>query len=126
MSTSVLYWRRTDIEGLERLELVDGPDGITATSTLICAEDGGFRLDHHWRLDSGWRALSVAVERWGPQGHGTLRLERAGSGWRVDGAPRPDLDGADEPDLSVTPFCNSFPIRRLPAGAGATRSNRCS
>ena len=36
----------------------------------------------------------------------------------MDGAPRPDLEGAEEPDLSVTPFCNSFPIRRTPEGVG--------
>jgi hypothetical protein len=45
-------------------------------------------------------------------------LERAGIGWMVDGVHRPDLDGADEPDLSVTPFCNTFPIRRTPLDAG--------
>ena len=31
-----------------------------------------------------------------------------------------DLDGAQEPDLSVTPFCNTFPIRRTPAATGAS------
>jgi hypothetical protein len=122
MSTSVLFWRRTDIEGLERLELAIGPDGVTATSTVICLEAGGFRLDHHWRLGPDWRARSVTVERWSSQGHGILRLERAGTGWRVDGAPRPDLEGAEEPDLSVTPFCNTFPIRRTPEDAGRSLS----
>ena len=120
MSTSVLFWRRTDIEGLERLELTVEPDGVTATSTVICLEAGGFRLEHHWRLDPDWRAQSVTVERWNAQGHGVLRLERAGTGWRVDGAPRPDLEGAEEPDLSVTPFCNTFPIRRTPERPGET------
>ena len=120
MRRSVLFWRRTDVEGLERLELAIGPDGVTATSTVLGVEAGGFRLDHHWRLDPGWRAQSVTVERWNAAGHGRLRLERAGAGWRVDGAPRPDLDGAEEPDLSVTPFCNSFPIRRTPEAAGAS------
>jgi hypothetical protein len=62
----------------------------------------------------------VIVERWSAAGHGVVRLERAGAGWRVDGAPRPDLDGAEEPDLSVTPFCNTFPIRRTPQTAGAS------
>jgi Putative glycolipid-binding len=52
--------------------------------------------------------------------HGVLRLERAGTGWRADGHARPDLEGAEEPDLSVTPFCNTFPIRRTPEGAGAS------
>jgi hypothetical protein len=118
MSLSIYCWRRLDIEGLERLELRIEPDGISAASTVLCLEAGGIRLDHRWRLDPEWRALSVIVERWNAQGHGVLRLERGGSGWSVDGARRPDLDGAAEPDLSVTPFCNSFPIRRTPEGAG--------
>lgn len=120
MSTSIYFWRRTDVKGLERLELVIEPEGVTATSTAICLEAGGFRLDHRWRLDADWRAQLVTVERWNSQGHGVLRLERAGTGWRVDGGLRPDLDGAEEPDLSVTPFCNTFPIRRTPEGAGAS------
>ena len=118
MSRSVLFWRRTDVEGLERLELVVEPEKVTAMSTVICTEDGGFRIDHRWRLDREWRAHDVIVECWNTRGHGVLHLERDGTGWRVDGAPRPDLEGADEPDLSVTPFCNTFPIRRTPLGVG--------
>ncbi len=118
--SSVLFWRRTDVEGLERLELTIGPDGVTASGTVVCLEDGGFRLDHTWTLDADWRALVVEVEVRAPHTQGALRLERAGSGWLVDGLPRPDLDGAEEPDLSVTPFCNTFPIRRVRAGASLT------
>jgi uncharacterized protein len=118
MSTSVLFWRRTDIEGLERLELTIEPDRIRAMSSVLCLEAGGFRLDHRWLLTPGWRAQSVTVERWNVQGHGGMLLERDGSGWRVDGTLRPDLEGAEEPDLSVTPFCNTFPIRRTPQPAG--------
>lgn len=120
MSTSIYFWRRTDVEGLERLELAVESEGIAAKSTVICLEAGGFRVDHCWRLDADWCAQLVTVERWSSQGHGVLRLERAGTGWRVDGAPRPDLEGAEEPDLSVTPFCNSFPVRRTPGTAGAS------
>ena len=120
MGSAVLFWRRTDVEGLERLELVVGPDGVTATSTVLCLEGGGFRLDHRWQLGPDWRARAVTVERWSAREHGVLRVERDGAGWRVNGAPRPDLDGAEEPDLSVTPFCNTFPIRRTPATPGAS------
>lgn len=120
MNKTILFWRRTDIEGLERLELVTQPDRIEATSTVLCLESGGFRLDHRWRLSPGWSALSVQVERWSADAHTRLLLERDGTGWLVDGARRPDLDGAQEPDLSVTPFCNTFPIRRTPTDAGAS------
>ena len=125
MPSSVLFWRRFDVEGLERLELTVGPEGVAATSAVIGLEAGGFRLEHRWRLDPDWRAQSVTVERWNAQGHGVLHLERAGTGWRVDGAPRPDLDGAEEPDLSVTPFCNTFPIRQDAGARGRELAARC-
>lgn len=115
---ATLLWRRTDLPGLERLMLATTPEAVLADSTLICAEGGGLRLDHRWRLTPGWRALSLSVERWGPAGHARLDIARAESGWTVNGSRRPDLDGAEEPDLSLTPFCNTLPIRRLPAGAG--------
>jgi hypothetical protein len=114
----ILFWRRTDVTGLERMALSVSPDAVNAESTVICVEDGGFRLDHRCRLTSDWRALSLEVERWGADGHKILTIERSGHGWRVDGVPRPDLDGAEEPDLSITPFCNSFPIRRMPGEPG--------
>lgn len=120
MGKSVLFWRRTDLDGLERLELEVGPDAVIATATVICVEGGGFRLDHRWQLGPDWRAQSVTVDRWNATGYGALRLERDGTGWRVDGVTRPDLDGAEEPDLSVTAFCNTLPIRRTPEDAGAS------
>jgi hypothetical protein len=112
MNRTVLMWRRIDLPGFERLVLEVSAGRAIATATVLSAEAGGMRLDHHWRLDGDWRALSVDVERWTPQAHGLLRLERAGAGWTVNGEPRPDLEGAEEPDLSATPFCNTFPIRR--------------
>lgn len=118
MNESIHFWRRMDMPGLERLALSIDAAHVYASSTVLCLEAGGFRLDYHWRLDADWRTQSVTVERWNEQGHGSLRLERAGAGWRVNGDQRPDLEGAEEPDLSVTPFCNTPPIRRTPQRIG--------
>jgi hypothetical protein len=107
-----------DGEGLERLELAIGTDGITASSTVLGSDGGGFQLQHRWHLCPGWRVKSAEVERWNSEGHGRLRLDRVDGRWHVDGLLRPDLDDAGEPDLSVTPFCNTFPIRRTPTRPG--------
>lgn len=120
MSQSVLLWRRTDLPGFERLVLEVEERRVVAEATVLSAEAGGLRIDHRWELDGDWRAQAVTVERWGADGHGVLRLARAGGGWMVDGAARPDLDGAEEPDLSVTPFCNTFPIRWTGWAPGAS------
>lgn len=120
MTQTVLFWRRTDIHGLERMSLGIEADRISATSSVLSLEAGGFQLEHRWHLSPDWRALSVDIERWNRDGHGALRLERHGRGWRVNGIGRPDLEGAEEPDLSITPFCNTFPIRRVPETTGAS------
>lgn len=104
---------------MERLELSIGSDAVLVRSTVICLEGGGCRLDHYWQLGGDWSTRSVRIVRWDAEGQARLRLERSGGGWRVDGVPRPDLDGALEPDLSATPFCNTLAIRRLPRQPGA-------
>ncbi|WMT91630.1 putative glycolipid-binding domain-containing protein [Pelagibacterium sp. H642] len=115
--TRILFWRRTDLAGMERLVLEHGADGISVSGTVICVEDGGFRIDHIWRLTPDWHTLSLLVEKSDADGMTRIALERAGTGWSVDGVHRPDLDGAEEPDLSVTPLCNTLPIRKLLSGA---------
>ena len=116
----LLCWRRIDVAGLELLELTRRADGVSVRSSLICVEDGPFRLEHEWVLTPDWRAISLRVRRSDTNGERSVRLERDGAGWRVDGEWRPDLDGAEEPDLSVTPFCNTLVMRRVPAIEGGS------
>ena len=119
-AAALICWRRIDLVGLELLALTVGATRVRADSSLICMEDGGYRLHHAWELTSDWRALSLKIERRDANGRRALTLERDGNGWRVDGERRPDLDGADDPDLSATPFCNTLVIRRIPAVDGAS------
>jgi hypothetical protein len=117
---TLICWRRIDMISLELLALRTGTEGVWAESSVICAVDGGFRLDHAWELTRDWRALSLRIERRDANGRRRLTLERDGRGWCVDGEHRPDLDGVDDPDLSVTPFCNTLVMRRIPAVDGAS------
>lgn len=108
-----IFWRRVDAPGLERLEILTASDRVLVEGSVIFTGDGGLRLEHRWALGPDWRTQTLDVERWGAEGRLSLRIEREGARWRVDGALRADLEGADEPDISATPFCNSLPIRRL-------------
>jgi uncharacterized protein len=116
----LICWRRLDMVGLELFALYREPHGLRVESSVICAWDGGYRLDHAWALTPDWRALSLRVARWDANGRRTLTLERDHETWRVDGVRRPDLDGAEEPDVSDTPFCNTLPMRRTPDGGSLT------
>ena len=116
----ILFWRRLDLAGLERLALDAGSDAVSATSTVLGLEAGGYRLDYVWDLDPGWRTRQVSLVRTDAAGRRSIRLERAGDGWTVDDVPRADLDGALEADLSATPFSNSMVVRRMPPGADLT------
>lgn len=117
----LIPWRRTDeFPGMELLWLDVGAQRIKVQSRLICMEAGGFHLSHEWELTGDWRTQSLRIEKRDAGGVQTLLLERDGEGWRVDGKSRPDLDGADEPDLSVTPFCNTLIMRRVPVEEGGS------
>ena len=49
----------------------------------------------------------------------TLVLAADGEGhWLLDGLPVPELEGVIDPDLTVTPFTNTLPIRRLRLSSG--------
>ncbi|MCA3710040.1 MAG: putative glycolipid-binding domain-containing protein [Phenylobacterium sp.] len=106
-----IAWRRLDEPGFELFDFVQYRGGFLARGTVVTAADGGAAIVHEWRLDPRWRTESVTVRS--TRDDGALTLERTEGGWKVDGNARPDLDGAAEPDLSLTPFCNTIAVARL-------------
>lgn len=111
-----IVWEWANRPGLEHLSLDIAPDGITADGMVLVALDRRtVRLRYRVRCDARWRVgeASLALDQEdGPQRSLTLTRE-ATEGWRIDGAPRPDLDGCRDIDIMVTPFTNTLPIRRL-------------
>ncbi|MEI2415058.1 putative glycolipid-binding domain-containing protein [Orrella sp. JC864] len=121
MSARTLYWRRLDTEGLERVTIACDGDALHVQASIIAIEDGGFQLDHQWVLSPDWSVRSLSATRWGGKGQASLRVQRTDAGWSVDGQPRPDLDGAEQVDLSATPLCNTFALRPLMRSGERTR-----
>jgi hypothetical protein len=117
MTEQIYRWRGLDPPSLEVLRLQQTAGGINAHSTLSVSVDPSYAVSYEWQLDENWCTAWLRIRLEGEEERGLL-IERTGdSTWLVDGAERPDLDGCEEIDLSVTPFCNTLALKRL-AGSG--------
>jgi uncharacterized protein len=122
MTSRRFQWRRLDEPGLEILRLSQRSDGSHfAQSNLILAGSDPFSVRYQWILDDQLRTRTLDLTVSAAQDR-TLHIERTGTAsWSIDGKARADLDGAEEVDLQVTPFCNTLAMRRFgpaPGGAG--------
>jgi hypothetical protein len=66
-------------------------------------------------LDATWTVHSVQVKMSAPDPAKSIKLTHNKFGEWVDDAlhTRPDLDGCRDIDISLTPFTNSLPVKRL-------------
>lgn len=114
MDNEQIYrWRGLDPSSLEVLRLQETSGGISAHSTLSVNDDPAFAVSYDWQLDADWRTVWLRI-RIEDEAERDLLIERTGdASWSVNGCERPDLDGCDEVDLSITPFCNTLAIKRL-------------
>jgi len=113
----IVRWRGWDGPGIEHLELRQRAGEVLADSVVICSGQTPFAVRYRIECDVNWRARRVTVDMIG-SGR-ILVLASDGEGrWHRDGLPAPELEGVIDPDLTVTPFTNTLPIRRLRLSAG--------
>ncbi len=123
-----VYWRPWDEPGLEHLHVTFAAEGVRAVG-LILRKLGTAHLRCRYELetDAAWhtRKLSFAVMGSGETAGNRLALETDGDGnWRVNGEAQAELAGCLDPDIQITPFTNTLPIRRLGLDAGASADIR--
>ena len=113
MRRDVMWWA-WDGPGLEHLCLMVGEDGVVADGMVIGVTEGHpFRVVYEVRCDVGWqvRAMRIGVPGEPPRVH---VLSNGEGNWTTpDGRFVPHLEGCTDVDISVTPFTNTLPIRRL-------------
>jgi hypothetical protein len=98
--------------------LREEPEKWVAEAAVLVTEDAVFAAHYRIECDAAWRVRRAEITVLGDERR--LLLESDGLGrWRDgQGRPLPDLDGAFDVDLPITPFTNTLPIRRLALGAG--------
>lgn len=110
-TTSIVRWRQWQVPGVEHLVLRQSADGISAESVAVSADAEPFAVHYRIACRTDWRTKQVEVN---VVGGARVVLTADGLGnWSKDGVPVAELTGALDPDLTVTPFTNTLPIRRL-------------
>jgi uncharacterized protein len=110
----IVRWHDWSGKGIEHLVLHEGPDEIVADAAILgTAEDEVFAARYRILCDKSWRVRKAEIVQIG--GGSALELASDGAGNWADGsgAPMPQLAGAIDIDIAITPFTNTLPIRRL-------------
>ena len=105
--------------GSEYLHLVVDEQRILADGMVIGVnEEDPFSLCYTVECDPAWHVRSVSAT----SGTNEINLATEGYGFWTDawGNPINVLDGCRDVDISVTPFTNTIPIRRLSLVEGAS------
>lgn len=119
----LLRWAALVSPGTEELVL-HTEDGVISADSVVEGGRAGesVRVSYHLELDPAWQVRRVAVQ----DRDGRVDLLREPDGtWRDgNGVTLPALAGCTDVDISVTPFTNTLPIRRLQLAAGESAEIR--
>jgi hypothetical protein len=124
--TIVARWQDWSGDGVQHLVVRMRSDSIVAEGVVLTAADRiHFAATYRVECDASWRARVITVRLIGVEGRGIdLTSDGAGHWHDVRGVSVPQLDGAIDVDISVTPFTNTLPIRRLDLAESATADVR--
>lgn len=115
----VLWMPATGV-GLEHLRLLQDTRGYFASSVVIGTKYGKpFSAWYGIRCDASWRTQQVDVTSLHDGSQRVELLVQNEGRWQSrSGQPLPNLDGCIDVDISITPFTNTLPIRRLALSPG--------
>lgn len=126
MTTShVLTWEVVDNQGYETAWVTVAEGALTARGRAVGISPEPYWITYELRTGDAFVTRELTVVAESAEGVRTLALRRDDDGrWSVDGAPRPDLDGALDCDLGLCPLTNTMPVLRhglhRPDGAEGT------
>jgi hypothetical protein len=112
-------WRRLDVSGLERFELLKTRSGWLLRGNILAMEQKSpAEARYEIACDANWRTQRAKV--WLRDNHGerSVNLASKNARWTVNGKPARALTGCVDIDLGWSPSTNSLPIRRLELRVG--------
>jgi hypothetical protein len=122
MHTIIARWQDWPGRGIEHLVLKEGPDQIVADAAILgTIDDHVFAARYKILCDAEWRVRKVEISEIGSDLTAELASDGTGNWADGYGAPQPQLENAIDIDISITPFTNTLPIRRLNLQSGQSQ-----
>lgn len=121
-----LAGERLDIQGFDTLRWRPTPEGPLVSGMAI-GQVGPVSWNGQWTalFETSHRLISLDVVGEADGRPIEVSLRRGDDDrWRVNGKPRPDLDGCDGIALDIAPALTALTAKRLGLGSGPKRSHR--
>lgn len=114
MQTNIL-WEGREYHSLENCLIDMTETGAHVRSTIVGVyENKIYQVDYEIRTNAAWETLSVQLESRHSNRTTYLHCESDGKGnWKIDGRDAAQVKDCIDVDISLTPFTNTLPVRRL-------------
>jgi hypothetical protein len=116
--TRSLSWAPASGTGLEETTVTLDESGCVAVGHITGDDPVLYDVYYRVEIDGAWRTRYVCVSDTLSGRTAEMRSLGQGSWTSDDGRRLRGLDGAIDVDITVTPFSNTLPIRRLEIGVG--------
>lgn len=117
----IARWQDWSGKGLEHTVVTCAQEWNSADGVVVAAaEDRDFAVRYQIRCDGSWALKYACIEIIGEQRKVEFISDGRGKWTDGFGDPLHALDGAIDLDLSVSPFTNTLPIRRLQLAKGSS------
>ncbi|WP_205511239.1 putative glycolipid-binding domain-containing protein [Longitalea arenae] len=114
MQTNIL-WTGREYYSLENCLINTSETGAEIASTIIGSYQGKiYQVAYEIKTNAHWETVFVAIRSRHSNQMQTIQLQGDGKGnWVMDGKEAEQFNGCIDVDISLTPFTNTLPIRRL-------------
>lgn len=109
-----IIWESLDEIGQESLLIAEDDSNIITESVVLGVyEELPYRIWYNINCDKNWRVREVTVKSMGRDSKKMNLISDGKGNWNIDGKIAENLKGCYDIDISVTPFTNTIPIRRM-------------
>lgn len=113
MKTSVI-WSGISNHSIEHCLIEENQDGNLISSTIIGTyQKQIYKVDYCIQTDKYWNTLSVKLKADIDLALWDIELQKHGYNWMLNDKLIAALDGVADVDISLTPFTNTLPIKRI-------------